>query len=69
MGDLLEGKQIIVKDLREFTRSMSRPDAKECKHAASSFLMHDLLSLPKAFTIARLNLLQPEMFIIRAERN
>jgi len=48
---------------------MSRPDAKECKYSASSFLMHDSLSLPKAFTIARLNLSQLEMFIIRAERN
>src|SRR5262249_34761009 len=59
VGDLLEGKQIFVKDLREFngsTRSMSRPAAKECKHAASIFLMHDLLSLPMVFTIARLNL-------------
>src|SRR4029077_17801369 len=40
---------------------MSQPDAKESKHAALSFLMHNWPSLPKVFTIARLNLLQPEI--------
>ena len=56
VGDLLEGKQIFVKDLREFNALYVAPDAKECKHVASSFLMRDLLSLPKVFPIARLNL-------------
>src|SRR5215470_14275258 len=41
VGDLLEGKQIFVKDLRGLTRSVSRLDAKEFKHAASNFLIRE----------------------------
>jgi hypothetical protein len=61
VGDRLRGIQILVKDLREV-------NALYVEHAASSFPVHNLLSLPKVFTIARLNLLQPKC-LLGGERN
>ena len=37
VGDLLEGKQIFVKDLREFNALYVAARRKECKHVASNF--------------------------------
>jgi hypothetical protein len=64
VGDLLKGEQILVKNLKEVNAlfvAARRKGTKESRHAAANFQMRNPRSLQKVFTIARLNLLQPEM--------